>query len=139
MFPALARRLPRPQAAALAALVGAAKKGLEAAAIRWHDGPNAGVNSADLIRQLEEESKKPGAVARNAGDAEKALAGAAPRLEAVFEVQILAHAAMEPRDCTGHVQTDHCELSVGPQVPHMAQAVAELVTGLSNATRKNEQ
>src|SRR3546814_1003517 len=35
--------------------MGAAKKGLEAAAIRWHDGPNAGVNSADLIRQLEEE------------------------------------------------------------------------------------
>src|SRR3546814_21184080 len=59
--------------------LGAAKKGLEAAANRRHDGPNAGVNRADRIRQLEEESKKPVAVARNAGDAAKALAGAGLR------------------------------------------------------------
>src|SRR3546814_17827499 len=111
--------------------MGAAKKGLEAAAIRWHDGPNAGVNSADLIRQLEEESKKPGAVARNEGDAEKALAGAALRLEAVYEVPFLAHAAMEPMNCTAHVQKDSCEIWVGTQVPTLAQAVAAQVTGLS--------
>jgi isoquinoline 1-oxidoreductase beta subunit len=110
--------------------MGAAKKGLEAAAIRWHDGPNAGVNSADLIRQLEEESKKPGAVARNEGDAEKALAGAALRLEAIYEVPFLAHAAMEPMNCTVHVQKDSCEIWVGTQVPTMAQAVAAQVTGL---------
>src|SRR3546814_13269709 len=60
----------------------------------------------DLIRQLEEESKKPGAVARNEGDAEKALAGAAHRLEAIYQVPFLAHAAMEPMNCTVHVQKD---------------------------------
>ncbi|WP_395672552.1 molybdopterin cofactor-binding domain-containing protein [Inquilinus sp.] len=110
--------------------LGAAKKGLEAAAIQWDDGPNAGVNSADLIRQLEEESKKPGAVARNVGDTEKALAGAAQRLEAIYQVPFLAHAAMEPMNCTVHVQKDSCEIWVGTQVPTLAQAVAAQVSGL---------
>src|SRR4051812_7945870 len=51
---------------------GAAKKGLEAAAITWDDGPNGKVNNADIVKQLVEESEKPGAVARNDGDAENA-------------------------------------------------------------------
>jgi isoquinoline 1-oxidoreductase beta subunit len=48
--------------------MGAAKKGLAAAAIQWDDGPHATVGSADIVRQLEEASKRPGAVARNDGD-----------------------------------------------------------------------
>jgi len=110
--------------------MGAAKKGLEAAAVEWDDGPNAHVNSADLIRQLEEESKKPGAVARNEGDTEKALAGAAQRIDAIYQVPFLAHAAMEPMNCTVHVRKDGCEIWVGTQVPTMAQAVAAQVAGL---------
>src|SRR5258708_22015230 len=54
----------------------AAKKGLKAAAVEWDDGPNAAVGSADILRQLQEQSMRPGAVARNQGDAQKALAGA---------------------------------------------------------------
>ncbi|MDR6290554.1 MULTISPECIES: xanthine dehydrogenase family protein molybdopterin-binding subunit [Inquilinus] len=110
--------------------MGAAKKGLEAAAIQWDDGPNATVNSADLIRQLEEESKKPGAVARNEGDAEKALAGAAQRIDAIYQMPFLAHAAMEPMNCTVHVRKDSCEIWVGTQVPTLAQGIAAEVTGL---------
>ena len=47
--------------------MGAAKKGLEAAAITWDDGPNGKVSNADIVKQLEEESKKPGVVARVTG------------------------------------------------------------------------
>src|SRR5262249_34543354 len=61
--------------------MGAARKGLAAAAIRWHDGANANVSSADIVRQLEEASEQPGAVARNEGDTQKALAEAAQRHE----------------------------------------------------------
>ena len=60
--------------------MGAAKKGLEAAAITWDDGPNGKVSNADIVKQLEEESKKPGVVARKEGDAGKAFAEAAQRL-----------------------------------------------------------
>ena len=95
--------------------MGAAKKGLEAAAITWDDGPNGKVSNADIVKQLEEESKKPGVVARNEGDAGKALAEAAQRLEAIYQVPFLAHAAMEPMNCTVHLQKDRCDIWVGTQ------------------------
>jgi isoquinoline 1-oxidoreductase subunit beta len=110
--------------------MGAAKKGLTAAAIQWDDGPNAGLSSADIIRQLEEASKQPGAVARNEGDAQKALAGAAQRIDAVYQAPFLAHAPMEPMNATVHARKDGCDIWVGTQAPTLTQhAVAEL-TGL---------
>jgi len=70
-------------------------EGLEAAAITWDDGPNGKVSNADIVKLLEEESKKPGVVARNDGDAGKALAEAAQRLDVIYQAPFLAHAAME--------------------------------------------
>jgi len=108
--------------------MGAAKKALEAAAITWDDGPNSKVNNADLVKQLEEESKKPGVVARNDGDAAKALSEATQRVDAIYQVPFLAHAAMEPMNCTVHMQKDHCEIWVGTQAPTITQAqVADLI------------
>jgi len=117
--------------AVIADHMGAAKKGLAAAAIRWDDGPNAALSSADIVRQLDEASKQPGAVARNEGDVKKALAGAAHRVEAIYQVPFLAHAAMEPMNCTVHVRKDGCDIRVGTQVPTRAQAIAAEITGLS--------
>jgi isoquinoline 1-oxidoreductase subunit beta len=110
--------------------MGAAKKGLAAAAIQWDDGPNAKVSSADIVRQLEEASKQPGVVARNEGDTEKALASAAQRLEAVYQLPFLAHAAMEPMNCTVHVRKDACDIWVGTQAPTLTQAVVAQLIGL---------
>ncbi|MGY0574695.1 molybdopterin cofactor-binding domain-containing protein [Bradyrhizobium sp. RDM12] len=107
--------------------MGAAKKGLEAAAIAWDDGPNGKVSSADIVRQLQEESKSPGAVARDVGNVGKALAEAAQRVDAMYQVPFLAHAAMEPMNCTVHLQKDRCEIWVGTQAPTITQSqVAEL-------------
>jgi isoquinoline 1-oxidoreductase beta subunit len=108
----------------------AAKKGLQAAAIEWDDGPNAMVSNADVIRQLDEGSKRPGAVARHDGDAEKALASAAQRIDAIYHVPFLAHAAMEPMNCTVHARKDRCELWVGTQAPTLTQKVIAQITGL---------
>jgi CO/xanthine dehydrogenase Mo-binding subunit len=108
----------------------AAKKGLKAAAIQWDDGPNAMVRTADIVRQLEEASKQPGAVARHEGDPDKALADAAQRIDAVYQVPFLAHAAMEPMNCTVHVRKDACELWLGTQAPTLTQAVVAQITGL---------
>ena len=110
--------------------MGAAKKGLEAAAIQWDDGPNATVNSADIVRQLDEASKQPGAVARNEGDVEKALAGAAQRIDAIYQMPFLAHATMEPMNCTVHVRKDGCDIWVGTQAPTLTQAMVAELTGL---------
>ncbi|MGY3607507.1 molybdopterin cofactor-binding domain-containing protein [Bradyrhizobium sp. Lot33] len=116
--------------AVIADHMGAAKKGLEAAAITWDDGPNGKVNNADIVKQLEEESKKPGVVARNEGDAGKALAEAAQRVDAVYQVPFLAHAAMEPMNCTVHLQNDRCDIWVGTQAPTITQSLVVELTGL---------
>ncbi|KWV52160.1 aldehyde dehydrogenase [Bradyrhizobium macuxiense] len=109
---------------------GAAKKGLEAAAITWNDGANGKVSSADIVKQLEEESKKAGVVARNGGDAGRALAEAAQRVDAIYQVPFLAHAAMEPMNCTVHLQKDRCDVWIGTQAPTITQSLVAELTGL---------
>ncbi|HTO48226.1 MAG TPA: xanthine dehydrogenase family protein molybdopterin-binding subunit [Burkholderiales bacterium] len=108
----------------------AAKKGLMALELRWDDGANGQVSTADVVRDLAAAAQQPGVVARNDGDASAALAAAASKLEAVYEVPFLAHAAMEPLNCTVHVREDGCEVWTGTQVLTRCQATAAKVTGL---------
>jgi len=108
----------------------AAKKGLKAAAIQWDDGPNATLDSAAIVRELEQASKQPGVVARDEGDVDKALAGAALRLDAVYQLPFLAHATMEPMNCTVDWRKDSCEIWVGTQAPTLTQAMVAQITGL---------
>jgi isoquinoline 1-oxidoreductase subunit beta len=108
----------------------AAMQGLAALDIDWDDGPNAKVTTADIVQQMEIESQKPGVVARKEGDVAKGLEGSAKKIEAVYEMPFLAHAAMEPMNCTVHVREDGCDIWVGIQVVSRAQATAAQVTGL---------
>jgi len=108
----------------------AAKKGLAALDIKWNEGQNAGVGTAEIIGQLDAASKNPGAVARKEGDVEKAMAGAAKKVEAIYQLPFLAHATMEPMNCTVHVRNDGCDVWVGTQVATLAQRAAAAVTGL---------
>ena len=108
----------------------AAMQGLAALEIDWDDGPNATLTTADIIKQMDTASQKPGVVARKEGDVDKALTGAARKVEAVYQLPFLAHAAMEPMNCTVHVRADGCDVWVGNQVVSRAQATAAQVTGL---------
>jgi isoquinoline 1-oxidoreductase beta subunit len=110
--------------------MGAARKGLAALAITWDFGPNANLSSADIVRQLAQASQRTGLVAEQHGDADKAIAAAAKRLEAVYEVPFLAHATMEPMNCTVHVHNDGCDVWLATQVPVRAQAAVAQATGL---------
>jgi len=108
----------------------AAKEGLAALSIRWDDGPNGRVSTADVVRGLAAAAQSPGVVVRNEGDAPAAVAGAPKKVESVYEVPFLAHAAMEPINCTVHVRPDRCEVWTGSQVLSRAQGGAAKVTGL---------
>jgi isoquinoline 1-oxidoreductase beta subunit len=108
----------------------AAKQGLGALTIRWQDGPNAQLSTAEILRQLEVASQGPGVVARKDGEVVSAMAGATTKVGAVYQLPFLAHATMEPVNCTVHVQPDACDVWVGTQVATRAQAVAAQVTGL---------
>jgi len=111
----------------------AAKQGLVALDIRWDDGPNANLTTADIVRQLAAVSQTTGVAARNEGDAAAAMAGAAQKVEAIYELPFLAHATMEPVNCTVHVRPDGCDIWVGTQVPTFTQTAAAKVTGLPKA------
>ena len=108
----------------------AAKQGLAALAIRWDDGPNATLSTADIVQGLAAAAQTPGVVARKEGDAAGAIAGAPKRIEAVYEAPFLAHVAMEPMNCTVHVRPDGCEVWTGSQVLSRVRATAAEVTGL---------
>src|SRR5437667_8605546 len=108
----------------------AAKQGLAALAVRWDDGPNAGVSTADVVQGLDAASQQAGVVARTQGHTAEALAGAARKIDAVYQVPFLAHATMEPMNCTVHVRKDGCEVWTGSQVLTRAPATAARVTGL---------
>ena len=110
--------------------MGAAKKGLAALVIEWDDGLHAGLDTKAIVDQLEQATLGPGAVAQNVGDVGKAMAGAATRVEAIYQLPFLAHAAMEPMNCTVHVRKDGCEVWVGNQAIARAQATAAKTTGL---------
>jgi isoquinoline 1-oxidoreductase beta subunit len=110
--------------------MGAAKKGLAALVIEWDDGPHAKLNTDDILHELEQATLKPGAVAQNIGDIDKAMASAASKVEATYRVPFLAHATMEPMNCTVHVRKDGCEVWVGNQVLARAQAAAAKTAGL---------
>jgi isoquinoline 1-oxidoreductase beta subunit len=110
--------------------MGAAKKGLAALKIEWDDGPHARLDTAAIATELEQASLKPGAVAQNVGDAGKAMAGAVTKVEATYQLPFLAHATMEPMNCTVHARKDECEIWLGTQAIARVQAMAANAAGL---------
>jgi len=106
-----------------------AKKGRDALEVEWEPGP-LGPLSDERIRAICREKAAEGRTARDDGDVAAALAKAATRLEAVYEVPYLAHAPMEPMNCTAHVRADGCDIWTGTQAQSSAQDIAAGITGL---------
>src|SRR6267142_676653 len=110
--------------------MGAAKKGLAALVIEWDDGTHAKLDSQQIVDQLAKASLNSGAVAENIGNVGGAMASAVTKVEATYQVPFLAHATLEPMNCTAHVRKDGCEVWVGTQVMARAQAAAAKTAGL---------
>ncbi len=89
-----------------------AMEGRRALQVQFDEGKNANLSSASIRELFVNLAAKPGAVARNDGDAAAALANGAKKLEAVYEVPYLSHAPMEPMNCTADVRPDSCEVWV---------------------------
>ena len=108
----------------------AAKQGLAAAAPQWDPGPNAKLSTSDIVANLARASEQAGAVARHEGDPAAVMTRAARKRDAVYEQPFLAHATMEPMNCTVHVTQQGCDIWVGTQVPGLTQAAVMKLTGL---------
>ncbi|MGG1948487.1 xanthine dehydrogenase family protein molybdopterin-binding subunit [Trinickia sp. NRRL B-1857] len=108
----------------------AAKSGAAALDVKWDGGPGAALSTKDIVDDLASAAQKRGAVAHQEGDAEKAFGTAKQHIDSVYEQPFLAHATMEPMNCTVHVRRDGCDIWVGTQVPGFAAQAAQKVTGL---------
>jgi isoquinoline 1-oxidoreductase beta subunit len=106
-----------------------AMEGRRALDIVWNEGPNATFSSAQLTKMFADLVTQPGAEARKVGDANAALSSAARKIEAVYEVPFLAHAPMEPLNCTADVRADGCDVWASTQGQSAALQVAQRVTG----------
>ena len=107
-----------------------AMEGRRALEVKWDEGPNAQVTSAEISKQLAEAATQAVPVARKVGDVEAGLVGAANKIEVDYEVPFLAHATMEPMNCTAHVRADRCDVWAPSQAQTNSQNIASKVTGL---------
>ena len=108
-----------------------AKSALEALPIQWDEGASASVSSATIAQHLNDGLSASGAFAqRNEGDAPKAIAGAAKKVEATYATPFLAHATMEPMNCTARVSADSAEIWVPTQNAEASHAALSEECGL---------
>jgi isoquinoline 1-oxidoreductase beta subunit len=107
-----------------------ANQGRKALQIQWDEGTHADLTSAEISRRFTERAQQPGAVAKKEGDAAAGLAGASKKIEAVYEVPYLAHAPMEPLNCTADVRADGCDVWASTQGQTAAHQAAIGITGL---------
>jgi len=107
-----------------------AQTGRDALQVEWDPGPGAGLDSARLLASYRALARTPGAVALTRGDADAALASAARRLEAEYDVPYLAHAPMEPLNCAVRLEGSRCEIWTGTQLQTVDQAAAARIAGV---------
>lgn len=107
-----------------------ARKGRDALQVEWDESAAERVSSAELRQRYLDLLDQPGTVARDEGDAARALAAAPKKLEARFEFPYLAHAPMEPLNCVVRLRDESCEIWAGSQSQTSDQATAARVAGL---------
>ncbi len=111
--------------AVVADSVWGAMEGRRVLNITWDEGPNKNLNTADVVASLKQATSKKGASLYLAGDPAKA---SGRHMTAEYSLPFMAHAPMEPGNCTAHYQGSKCELWAPTQVPQdcrdsVAQAV----------------
>lgn len=109
-----------------------ALKARKALAITWDSGLNDRLDNSGIRAQLVRTAAAgDGLSARADGNAAAALKSAKQHLSAAYYLPLLAHATMEPMNCTADVKADGCDLYVGTQVQQVAQTTAATAAGLA--------
>jgi isoquinoline 1-oxidoreductase subunit beta len=109
-----------------------AKVARDALRVEWDEGSMATFNTSAMMKDFRERAKSTGTSVRKDGDAESALAGAAKKIDAVYEVPYLSHLMMEPLNCVVDLRADSCEVWTGSQLQTVDRANAARIAGLPN-------
>lgn len=107
-----------------------AKKALEQLPVTFDEGANADFSSKAYLETLQASLDDTGVTAENVGDASKALETAAKKIQADYDAPFLAHATMEPMNCTALVTKDHCTVWAPNQGADFVANTAAEITGL---------
>jgi len=109
----------------------AAMEGRRKLTVQFDEGPTAAFSTPGITQSFQEAvARGGGASLRHDGDSAAALASAAKKIEAVYQTPYLAHAPMEPLNCTAWVKPDSCEIWASTQGQSTARAVGARRTGL---------
>jgi isoquinoline 1-oxidoreductase beta subunit len=107
-----------------------AKKAKDLLLVEWDQGANAGLNMQKIWSGLREASKQPGAVFREAGNADEQLPKAAKTVTATYQLPFLSHSPMEPMNTTAHVTADKAVIITPTQFQQLIPHVVAGATGL---------
>ncbi len=110
----------------------AAKKGRDAVKVVWDEAGTEARGTDQLVKEYVDLAGQQGKIARNDGDTDAALSGAAKVVEATYAFPYLAHAPMEPNNCVIYRRADgSVELAFGCQMPTVDQQVAAGILGVT--------
>ena len=107
-----------------------AKKGRDAVKIEWDPGSGSDIDSERILREYKDLAKTKGASVATKGDVSMALANSLHTMEAEFIFPYLAHAPMEPLNCTVKIGDESCEIWTGTQSPLQHQIEIGAFLGL---------
>lgn len=113
-----------------------ALQGRDALKVEWDLGALATLDSDKQLEEYRALAAAPGINAKQVGDVNTALAGAAKKLEAEYSLPYLAHAPMEPMNCVADVRADGCDVWTGTQSQSADHRAAVRVAGLPAAQVK---
>jgi isoquinoline 1-oxidoreductase subunit beta len=123
-------KLPNAVAVVAAGSFWRAKQALARLQPEWDVGEAGSVDSERLSRAFRAALDEPMLTARNDGDVDKAMSGAAKTFEAVYETPYLSHSPMEPMNATVNLQPDRLDVWVGTQAADEALEAAAKASGL---------
>lgn len=95
--------------------------------VTWDEGPNKDLTTASIKDGLQQAAAKRGVALYAVGDVSKA---GGKKIEAAYESPLMAHAPMEPGNCTAHFQGNKCELWAPTQVPQDVRDSVAAAVGL---------
>ncbi|HET7504838.1 MAG TPA: xanthine dehydrogenase family protein molybdopterin-binding subunit [Kofleriaceae bacterium] len=108
----------------------AAKLGRDALKTEWTAPEGGGIDTPKQLAEFRATAKKPGMVAAQKGDVAAALASAKTKLTSEYDVPYLAHASMEPLNCTVKIDGGKCEIWTGTQFQTGDQGAAAAILGI---------
>ena len=111
----------------------AARKGVEALAVTWKNAEHGSASTEAMMADFRKQSEQKGLVAADKGSVDQAMSKAHKKITAEYEFPFLAHATMEPMNCTITFDGKTAEIWSGHQMPGLDQMAAAQVLGIEPA------